>query len=296
LQPPSARPTITSPTGGRTTEFEIAVTVELPEEEQPRKNLRLLIMRGDEVLKEKVRPKNPGSVTVKGIQIDEGENELTAVLSGLGGTLGPRSEPVLMIVDKDAPDLEILSPEEGFETYDKTVRVEGISEVGSEVVVVNEANKSEQPYGTVGDSGEFAVSVALKRGAANRIRVESTDAAGVGKKRWVRVIQLDGRPKIKIRDIEPIDRSELPAEVRIVADVTDARGKPMPNAAVYFSLGGPDRLSDTDLLFTDSRGRAVWTPTVTSSSSIAEALELSVTVTSALSDDEKKQSRRIPFK
>lgn len=295
VQPPSAKPTITSPSGGVTTEFDIAVTVELPKEDLPKETLRLYVMRGEEVLKEKASPKNPGSVTVKGVQIDEGENELTAVLSGPGG-FGPRSEPILMIVDKDAPDLEILLPEDKTETYEKTVQVEGISEVESEVLVVNETNKSRQPYGTVGTSGEFAVSVALKPGATNKIRVESTDAAGVDKKRWVKVIQLDGRPRVKIRDIDPIDRSALPAKVKIVVDVKDAKGKPMPGAEAYFSLGAPDRLSETETIVTNTNGRAVWTPTVSSSSSSADALELSVTVTSALSDDEKKVAKAIPFK
>ena len=166
--------------------------------------------------------------------------------------------------------------------------MEGTSEVGAKVVVVNTTNKSRQLYGVVGPSGEFAVSIALKRGATNKIQAKSVDQAGIPKTAEVRVTQVDGRPRVKVKPLEPIDRSELPTDLRIVVDVTDAKDKPMRDADVHFVLGGPGYTTDDATIATNADGRAVWKPTVGTSSSNTKALELTVEVTSALSDDTSK--------
>ena len=125
-EPPTAQPAIVNPLDGKSTsEVIIPVTVEVPKEDLPRDTLRLVILRGNEVLKEKTKPKTPGTFTIEGVGIDPGANELTAVLSSVGGGFGPRSEPVVIVVDEDMAGLEIIAPQNKAKTYEMTVLIEG---------------------------------------------------------------------------------------------------------------------------------------------------------------------------
>jgi hypothetical protein len=297
-QVPIAQPTIMLPKDGEEyPEFVIPVTVELPRDEIPGEFLQLHIMRGDESLKTKENPKIPGTVTVKGVEVDEGANELTAVLTGPGGW-GPRSDPVVVIVDRDAPGLEIITPENKAEVYDKVVRVEGTSEIEAEVKVRNETTGKTHPYGVIGADGEFSVSVPLKPGANNKLRVVSTGAAGIPQSKTIRVIQVDGRPKVKIRKIEPnpVSLSSLPAQISIRVDVTDAKGKPMPEAEVFLSLGGPGQEAEQDRLVTNAKGRVVWKPTIEAGSERTDTLSVVAEATSPLSDKKRRDQAEVTFR
>ena len=65
-----------------------------------------------------------------------------------------------------------------------------------------------------------------------------------------------------------------------MATLTDEKGKPLGDVLVDFSLGGADRITISDSIYTDARGKAVWKPTVAASSSTTNQLLLSVTATS----------------
>jgi hypothetical protein len=285
---------ITNPKDGEsTTELIIPVTVEVPREELARETLRLVIMRGNEKLKEKARPKTPGTFTIEGVGIDPGANELTAVLSSEAGGFGPRSEPVVITVDEEGERLAIVAPENKHRTYEETVLVEGTAPVGSEVTVVNKTSKHEVPFGTVGADGGFTAAVTLKKNVTNKIEARTVDQAGVPVTDEVRVIQRNGKPKVVIKKIKPIRRASLPAEARIVVEVTDTKGDVMPGADVYFLLSGGANAADDDIITTKDNGRAVWTPTIEAGASDTEDLELIVTVTSAYSDDKTKARQTI---
>lgn len=292
-QAPVAQPRITSPKTGKTTaEIDFPAEVDLPlEEGVPRRLLTLYIMRGDDIVGELPSPKTGGTVTVKSVRVDPGLNQLTAVLNGPGG-FGPRSEPVLLTVDREAPELEITSPENKLETYDETVLVEGTSQVGAKVRIRNKANGFKATE-TVGNSGTFDASIKLKRGTVNEIVATSRDEAGIPETKTVRVNRLDGRPRVKVRG-GPVDRSS--AKVRIVVDVTDAKGKALQEAQVEFALGGTDRATETETLFTNADGRAVWKPTVEAGSASDDALQLAVTVTSPLSGETRRVPKTIEFR
>lgn len=295
-QVPIAQPTIVLPNDGEEyPEFVIPVTVELPSEEIPSEFLTLYIMRGDDALKKKENPKTPGTVTVRGVEVDEGANELTALLAGPAG-LGPRSEPVVVIVNREAPGLEVIAPEDKSEVYEKVVRVEGTSEVGAEVKVRNETTGTTKEYGVIGADGEFAVSMPLKRGVNNKIKVISRGSAGIPQEKPIRVTQVDGRVKVKIRKIDPVDVAALPAEVRIVVDVTDMQGKPMPKAAVFLSLGGPSQESEQVTLTTNDAGRVVWETTIETGIERTDTLGVSAEVTSPLSGQKKRAEGEISFR
>ena len=292
---PVAQPVITNPIDGMTKEIDFPVTVDLPDEELPKRLLRLYTISGEnDIVGELDKPKPGTKVTVPSVRVDTGEHVLTAVLDGPAGW-GPRSEPLYLTVDRNAPDLAITKPKNKHSTYESKIVIEGTSEVGADVVVTNETlGNSVQEV--VGNSGTFDVVVRLKKGVTNKIVATSRDQAEVKRTATVRVTRLDGVPRVKIKQVPAVKRSSLPAKLRIVVYVTDAKGKPIPEAQVDLTLGAPDRTALAATEFTNADGRAVWRPTDEPSSSTADALELAVTVTSPLSGDSKQATQTIEFR
>ncbi len=274
---PTVQPRIVKPSAGTVAEFELPVTVEVPKEALPKGVLHLVVLRGEDIIGRTENPKTGQVVTVHA-QLVPGDNELTVALEGPGG-LGPLSEPRVMTLDRDAPQLAITSPKNKYRTYDDTARVTGTSEVGAEVHVMNQANNWDQTE-TVGRSGEWMVTVPLKIGG-NQIVATSTDSVGLDREKRIRVTRLDGKPTIKI-EVRPkrVKKSELPRSVKVTVTVTDAKGKPMPEARVEYTLGGPGRTTVSEPDTTNPKGKSTWSPRIEPSSSPADEVLLGVTVTS----------------
>lgn len=289
VQAPTVQPRITIPIDGETTaEIDFPAEVEVPlEESVPRRLLTLYIMRDGQIVGSLPEPKTGGKVIVKSVRVDPGLNELTAVL-GVPGAFGPPSEPVLLTVDRDAPDLAITSPSNKTAVYEETVLVEGTSQVGAKVRIRNKTNGQKVPV-TVGNSGTFDASIKLKRGVTNEIVATSVDEAGIPRTQTVRVERLDGRPRVKVRG-GPIDRS---GNVRIVVDVSDDKDKPLKEAQVDLALGGPGSPVESETLYTNANGKAVWKPTVEPGSPNDDALELVVSATHPDSGETKRVTKTL---
>jgi hypothetical protein len=290
---PVVIPVITNPKSGTLTpEFEIGVTVDVPDDDTvPRKHLQLHVYTGNEITTFE-KPKPGSTVTVQGVRLTPGENTLTAALGSPAGP-GPVSDPVVVTLDEDAPRLVITSPKNKSETYEKGVTVEFSSEVGARVRIRNEANKFDQPEEVVNSSGEGSIFVPLKRGVRNHIVATSVDQAGQPQEAFVNVFRIDGRPSVKLKFPETV---KPPEEIRIVAEVTDANGKAMPDAEVHFSLGGPSRTTLSESRATNEKGRAPWVVEVSGSSSPADALELGVTVISPITGEKRSVDRAIALR
>jgi hypothetical protein len=254
---PTARPQITSPkTGWLVKEWYIDVVVKIPEEKLPRRILELVILRDDQEIGRLPRPDTGGSVTLEEVELVAGENVLTAALRTVAGR-GPASESVTVTQDRNAPDLEITSPATATETIEDSVSITGTSEAGVSVTVENPGVPFETTMG-VGPSGEFEVNVPLDLGR-NRITVRSTNDAGMDRQDTVIVVRADGRPRIATFNApKSVARSELPTEIRVVVEVTDAKGEEIEDAIVSYSLGGlgwtGQRFEDRS----DGNGRSVW--------------------------------------
>lgn len=278
---PTTRPTIVSPSDRATDEFLIAMTVDVPDEGLPRNLLSLVVLRGDEELKVLNKPKLGRKVVIEDVPLlERSVNELTVALKTEAGH-GPRSAPVLLTQDPDAPTLAITAPADGDKTYDRTIEVRGTSEVGAEVTFRNETNGIGPLRQTVGDSGEFEKSVRLKVGK-NRIVVESKDETGLS---WppqvVRVTRIDGKPRFEV-EVKPkrIKKSSPPKTIKVVVTVTDGQGEPMADADVAYTLGSLSSPIDTHGDITGPDGKSIWRPDIAWSSSLANALQLGLTVTS----------------
>jgi hypothetical protein len=254
---PTAQPEILIPTAGSDTgEWEIEVTVDVPKDSLRAKELSMVVLRGDDTIGEAERPKTGGKVVVPGVRLVPGLNELTAALKGPGG-LGPRSEPITVMLDNDRPELDITSPANKTKTFEDTITVEGVSEPGVEVTITNPELKFDTGALVVGPDGTFGHSVPLKKGR-NAIAAESEDAAGQTHNDTVVVTRKDGKPTIKFDAPKRIDRSTLPAIITVGVLVTDVDGAKMPDAAVVFSLIGTGRPADGLDSETNANGRSKW--------------------------------------
>jgi hypothetical protein len=286
MRVPTGKPTIVSPGSGPTPEYEIAITVDVPEEELPRKLLSLVVLRGDEELAVRApKFKLGGRVTIKGVPLlERSDNELAVALKSEAG-IGPPSDPVVVTQDPDAPALTITAPSDRTEVSTRTVTVKGTSEVGAEVTIRNESNGVGPISLTVGSSGEFEKAVQLQYGI-NRIAVESKDQTAVSRRKVVRVTRVDSQPYFKV-DVTP-KRISKPGPIKVVVTVTDAEGEPMAEATVAYTLRSPTSPSDTHTDVTGANGRSVWKTDVAWSSSLADAIQLGVSVTSPGGDTEEE--------
>jgi hypothetical protein len=278
MRVPTGKPTIVDAGPNPTAEYEIAVTVDVPEDELPRKLLSLVVLRGDEELVVRSSKFKLGSrVTIKGVPLRErSDNELTVALKSEAG-IGPPSDPVVVTQDPDAPALTITAPSDRTEVSTRTVTVKGTSEVGAEVTIKNESNGVGPISLTVGSSGEFEKAVQLQYGI-NRIAVESKDQTAVSRRKVVRVTRVDSQPYFKV-DVTP-KRISKPGPIKVVVTVTDAEGEPMAEATVAYTLRSPTSPSDTHTDVTGANGRSVWKTDVAWSSALADAIQLGVSVTS----------------
>jgi hypothetical protein len=254
---PTARPEITAPReGGVIGEWYVDVVVAIPDEPLPRRSLELVILRQGTEAKRLTKPQPGGEVTVADVPLIEGQNVLTAALEGPGG-LGPVSEPVTVMQDRDAPVLGITSPADGSQTLETTVALAGTSEAGASVTVENAAKGWDNTL-RVGPSGTFEISVPLAIGR-NRIVVRSTDGAGMEQRAMVVVQRKDGRPVIELSAPKRVPRDELPKRIKVVVDVADVDGKPIEGATVSYTLGGPGGWTAEDFDdVTGPDGRSTW--------------------------------------
>ncbi|MFD1173866.1 S8 family serine peptidase [Oceanobacillus picturae] len=103
-------------------------------------------------------------------ELTEGENELTAV-SLLDGTEIGESEPVVVTLDTEAPELTIDSPEDGDKSNRETVTVEGtVSDANLDFVEVNGQSAAVE-------DGTYSKRILLDNGE-NEIEVIAHDLAG----------------------------------------------------------------------------------------------------------------------
>jgi hypothetical protein len=253
---PLAQPVIVSPQEGWVIgEWYVDVVAEVPADPLARRVLELVILRAGEEVKSRAKPKVGGQVKIADVPLVAGGNVLTAALRGPGG-LGPASEPVTVMQDRDAPVLTVTAPEDGSETIDDKIRVAGTSEAGATVEVQNRAKGWETKL-TVGPSGAFEVVVPLARNK-NRIVARSTDNAGMVRTDDVTVVRKDGRPVIKLSAPSRVKRSEMPRQIRVVVEVTDVDGNSIEGALVSYGLGGPGGTTEDFTDETNAKGRSVW--------------------------------------
>jgi hypothetical protein len=229
---PEVAPSILDPGVALTAESTLDLTVSLPETPIRPRDLKVAVFRND---REVARlPGRGPEVSVDDVELKRGENVLTAALVGPGG-IGPLSEPVIITLDADPPEVTVIAPPEGAIVDEGRVTVKGRSEPGANVSIRNASGGA--PYElTVGPEGTFKAQVALGP-KANRISIRATDALGNTRSVERRVVRaaFEADASLRVRP-SSIRIARLPTTVRIVLKVSDAKGRPVDRAPVTFSV------------------------------------------------------------
>jgi hypothetical protein len=258
---PAVQPRIISPEDGITTdEYELRVTITVPEYELPTKALSLQVYRNGQLVGTVSKPRADDN-EVGPIKLVEGRNNITAALVSSSG-VGPMSDPIAIDVDKMGPDVNVTSPRENDRIFTRSVTVIGTTEVGAEVTVKNATNDRKREE-TVGPSGKFEMSILLEDGN-NRIVITVVDAAGNRAKRVVRTVtRIDRKPKVVLRlSTNEIKVSSLPKPLRMIVTATDSTGKPIEGAQVSFHLSVSGQETRSQSPVTNERGQASWRTTI----------------------------------
>jgi hypothetical protein len=271
---PEVAPDIVPPATVLTADPVMDLEVVVPETPFRPRDLRIVIFRdGKEVTRSNTRGEQ---VTVSDVKLKLGENALTAALEGPGG-MGPMSEPVLVALDNEPPEISLGAPRDGARTDDEDVTVRGSSEPGALVSIRNDARGA--PYElTVGPDGTFRASVALAP-RVNRISVRATDALGNQRTVTIKVIRNAFEAEVVLR-VRPssLSISQLPAPLRISITVADAAGDPVDGAPVVFTLGPFGQSAETFETET-SDGRARWAKNIPRDGALRGEGKVSASVT-----------------
>ena len=260
---PETEVRIISPDDGITTsERQYEITVTVPEYDLPQNTLSLQIYRNGTAVAVEQRPA-ADDLTIGPFKLNEGRNEITAALTTSGGA-GPLSEPVVINVDKAGPEISLSAPGKNDRVFKRNIDIEGVTEVGALVSVVNRANDITQEQ-TVGPSGAFEITIALQLGE-NKVVVRATDAAGNKSQPPLRltVTRVDPVPRVKL-SLEPkqLRLDSLPNKLRMTVRATDSTRKALKDVEAVFTLALPDQPTETETVRTDANGQARWNFTLT---------------------------------
>jgi hypothetical protein len=249
-----AIPVLAPPAQARIAKRSWDAEVSFPDAAIPLRGLELRIYRnGRQVAATRLR--GPAPVTVQDVPLLRGRNRITAALAG-DQVVGPRSEPVVIVVDDVPPRLELRDPRDG-ETVDApTVTVRGVTDPGVTVRVRNDGNGASRTV-TAGDDGAFRVQVPLVDGR-NTITARAVDDLGNVVNRSVHVERGQGVSQVDLRLSQDSFRLRgLPAQLDVRLELTDERGRPIDGASVVFSLSPPG-LPTTTYQATTVDGVAAW--------------------------------------
>ncbi len=193
--------------------------------------------------------------TVADVPLVEGANTVSATIAGpLDETA--RSLPISVERDGTPPSIDIASPSSGSTVYGETMLLNGTTEAGASVKVVDQSNGAEAAT-TAGTAGAFSVLVPLRSGS-NSIDLTAVDLAGNVRRKSMRVTRAESQAAITLQlSRDTYDLATLPQTLSMVAQVLGPDGKPVNGAAITFSISTPGQMTVTHETTTEG-GTAVW--------------------------------------
>ena len=214
----------------------------------------LRIFVNDQLVRERGVP-DGSSIALNEVPLDEGENEIRAVLVGEGGE-GDSSAPVVVIRDSTAPQIRISRPEDGATLYGATETLRGRTESGASLEISDE--RSNEPVeAVVADDGRFEAFLRLQPGS-NTYVLSSEDPAGNRASTRFVVVRETSLASIDLSlSASDLGAAELPATIDVVVLVRDELGRASDGAEVTFGLSPPNRATTTYRTVTEN-GRAIW--------------------------------------
>lgn len=202
----------------------------------------------------------PGPQTVIPVDLTDGVNDFSVVVIGPGGRSDP-SPVVRYVLDTEPPGILIESPKDGATVNRAAVEITGRSQGRTALLARNE-DTGDSIGATADANGRFVLALPLRPGA-NRITIGATDPAGNTNGIEFRVARGEGRLVASLSaSTYRLERSKLPAEIRLTATVDDPDGRPLAGAEVTFTLSVPGVPTITGSATTDDQGIATFSTTV----------------------------------
>jgi glucodextranase-like protein len=240
--------------------------------------LTLRVFVGDEQVDEVPVPPTTDFL-ITAIPLVEGENQITAAIVGPNGE-GPRSAPIVVILDTKDPGLSVSAPDDGsrVKASVETVTVKGKTQPGANVAVRN-GNTGGSASDDSKEDGTFAIKIGIADGT-NTLTVTATDQAGNETTKTVSILRGSGKLTAKV-GVSPgrLRASRLPEPFTVRATVADVGGKRVPGATVVFSLSPPGQPTSTYTTETNDNGIATWRVTVPRAGTVKGAGLATVEVT-----------------
>ncbi|MBA3851098.1 MAG: hypothetical protein H0X59_01840, partial [Chloroflexi bacterium] len=220
---PTLEGAATAATRGREWQITVAIPADLPE----RRQTRLLVHRGDEIVAEApVRSRD--EVTVEGIPLRRGENRFTATLRGPSGE-GPPSAELVVTRDEVVPEISLSEPLSGAKVHSEQLTLMGDTEPGAQLMISNATNERTSPAVVAAD-GTFQGEIALVLGS-NELTLTATDQAGNVDSTELTVVRREGVDEARLilsQTTFPVRR--LPASISLRVLVVDAEGETVDGA------------------------------------------------------------------
>lgn len=230
------------------------VTIVIPADLPDRRQIRLLLYRGDELITD-APVRRAEEQTLEGIPLRRGENLLSAAFRGPSGE-GPRSPALVVIRDDVAPEVTVNDPLPGEEVFAEQVTISGDTEPGAQLTVANAATERSSPAEISAD-GSFRAEIALAPGS-NELSLQATDAAGNISAARLTLIRGEVTTPARLTLSQTAFLiTRLPGSISLRVVVVDAAGETVDGAGVVFSLSPPG-LPTTTYSTATVRGEASW--------------------------------------
>lgn len=230
------------------------VTVSIPTGLPARRQTRLLLYRGSDVVAER-RLGRTTEQTIAGILLRRGDNRLSASLRGPAGE-GPRSAEVIVTLDDIAPEVTVTEPLSGSRINAERVTVAGDTEPGSQLTVDNVATER-STAAAVGGDGSFQVEISLALGD-NELTLQAIDQAGNVASTTLTVVRGESQEGARLTlSQRAFLVRRLPDSISLRVLVLDVDGATVDGAEVVFSLSPPGLPTTTYRTVTAS-GEASW--------------------------------------
>jgi hypothetical protein len=193
--------------------------------------------------------------TVTDVPLVEGANTVSATIAGpLDETA--RSLPISVERDGTPPRIVIASPSSGSTVYGETMLLNGTTEAGATVKVVDQSNGA-QASTTAGTAGAFSLLLPLRSGS-NSIDLSAVDLAGNVSRKSLTITRAESQAAITLQlSRDMYDLATLPQTLSMVAQVLGPNGKPVDGADITFSISAPGQMTVTHETTTEG-GTATW--------------------------------------
>jgi hypothetical protein len=234
-------PVIVPPDKPHTNMDAVDVTVSVPSDvvgrDEYRVRLYVTIEDVEPVLVAEAAVGPTSLLTMPGVPLTKGRNDMTATIVGKAGESDP-SSVVTYILDQTAPKVTISSPKEGAAISRDSVLVKGKTQAESMIVLRNDANGATATT-QAGTDGLFEARIALGAGT-NGITVTATDPAGNTGSSIVTVRRGSGTLTASLTASSyRLSVKSLPTNLELVVTVTDPDGRALGGATALFTVSIP---------------------------------------------------------